>query len=186
VTAQDAPDERATPWQPAAWVAIGQIVKVHGVRGEVEVLPLSPLADRFAAVGRVYASAAPADRLELTVVSSRPVARGVLLRFAGYDSREAALPLCGRLLEVPRAEARHIPEGEALFADMIGLLAYDAASGEAIGSIIAIVSAGNDLLEIATPRGVVLVPWVPDFVERPDLARGTVAIKPIPGLLDPS
>ncbi|MBI6546580.1 MAG: PRC-barrel domain-containing protein [Cyanobacteria bacterium NC_groundwater_1444_Ag_S-0.65um_54_12] len=88
-------------------------------------------------------------------------------------------------LELPRAEARTPPAGEVLFADMIGLAVCEAQTGKTIGLIKAIVSAGQELLEVAAAGGDLLIPWVPEFVKDIDLTAGTVSIHSIPGLLDP-
>jgi len=160
-------------------------VKAHGVRGELRVEPFTPDSERFLALQRIFAVDESEDRRELFIDSCRVIEQGVLLKFAGIDSPEAAADLRGRVLEVPRSEARVPPPGEVLYADMIGLLAVHADDGSPIGTVKAIVTAGNDLLEVETSRGDVLVPWVPEFVGTVDLERGVVPIRPIPGLLEP-
>jgi 16S rRNA processing protein RimM len=172
-------------WSPPPYVAVGRIVKAHGVRGEMRIEPYSPDADRFLAMQRIFAVDENGDRQELVIDGCRIIAQGVLLKFAGIDSPEAAAELRGRVLVVPRSEARIPPPGEVLYADMIGLLAVHAEDGTPIGTVKAIVTAGNDLLEVETPEGDVLVPWVPEFVGTVDLVGGVVPIRPIPGLLEP-
>lgn len=169
----------------APFVTIGRILKAHGVRGEVKVEPLTSDPERFERVGRVFAASSAGERRELVVERVRMVHGGLLIKFEGFDAPEPLAAFSGWSLEVPREEAIAPPAGQTLFADMIGLLARDATSGQSIGTIQAIVSAGNDLLEISTPDGDVLVPWVPEFVGRVDLAAGTVEIRSIPGLLEP-
>ncbi len=39
---------------PARYIAIGSIVGVHGIRGEVKVMPLTDFPERFKAGQRVY------------------------------------------------------------------------------------------------------------------------------------
>ncbi len=165
-------------------MSVGRILKPHGVRGELKVEPYTPEPERFAEFKRVFAVSQAGEREELTLETCRLTAGVVLIKFAGYDAPETAAALNGRVLEIPRAEAREPPPGQVLYADMIGLQALDAVTGRPIGRVKAIVTAGNDLLEIETPEGDVLIPWVPEFVDPADLTRGTVTIRPIPGLLE--
>lgn len=160
------------------------MLKPHGVRGEVKVEPLTPDPERFQELSRLFATTADGTRQTLTIENVRVVADGVLLKFAEFQSPEAAAALRGTMLEIPRSEARQAPPGEVLYADMIGLTALDADTGEPIGRVKAIVTAGSDLLELDTPHGDILIPWVPEFVGKPDLEAGTVPITTIPGLLE--
>ncbi len=167
------------------FVTVGRILKAHGVRGEAKVEALTFDPGRFKALEHVTAVSPRGERRELSVSGSRPVQGGWLLKFNEFDAPEPLAALAGWTLEVPREEAAVPPSGQTLFADMIGLTAIDAASGEAIGAVLAIVTAGNDLLEIATARGDILVPWVEEFVGAIDIEGGTVMIHAIPGLLEP-
>ena len=169
----------------AQFVTVGRILKAHGVRGEAKVEPLTFDPGRFRTLEHVIAVSPNGERRELSVSASRPMQGAWLLKFNEFDAPEPLAALAGWTLEVPREEAAVPPPGQTLFADMIGLTAVDAASGAAIGTIRAIVTAGNDLLEIATPRGDILVPWVEEFVGAIDAAGGTVLIHAIPGLLEP-
>lgn len=172
-------------WSPPSHVSVGRVLKPHGVRGEVKVEPLTPDPERFRKLKRVFATAPDGSRQKLTIENVRVLADGVLLKFAEYQSPETAAAISGMLLEIPRSEARKAPPGEVLYADMIGLTALNAETGETIGRVKAIISAGRDLLELETPEGDILIPWVPEFVGKPDLTAGTVAVTVIPGLLEP-
>lgn len=172
------------PTEPK-FVAVGRLLKPHGLKGDVKVETLTPDPERLIALKRVFATSQFGDRRALEIESGRLVADGVLIKFKGFDAPEPLNEFNGWTLEIPRSEARKPPPGETLYADMIGLLAVDADSGVEIGEIRAIVTAGNDLLEIATPTGDLLIPWVPEFVVGVDLTKRQVKIKAIPGLLEP-
>ncbi|MNY33679.1 16S rRNA-processing protein RimM [compost metagenome] len=58
-------------------------------------------------------------------------------------------------------------------------------TGEVLGAITAIISAGNELLEIKRPDGKeLLIPWVDAFVSKVDAETREVWITPVPGLLE--
>ena len=172
------PDER--------YVSVGRILKPHGVRGEVKVAPLTDDPARFKRLGRVFCLLNSGDRLTLHVEQARAAGPDtILLKFEEYGSPEAVDALREALIQVPRSESPPLPEGKVYFADMIGLTARRQDTGEALGTVTAIVSAGNDLLEITTPEGVErLIPWVDAFVARIDLAAREVWLTPAPGLLE--
>lgn len=167
-------------------VSVGRILKPHGVRGEVKVAPMTDDLARFKRLGRVFCELSSGERLTLNVESSRTAgADTVLLRFKEYATPEAADVLRNALIQVPRSESPPLPQGKVYFADMVGLTAKNQMTGDLLGTVTAIVSAGNDLLEIKQPDGSeLLIPWVDAFVSRIDMEAREIWITPLPGLLE--
>src|SRR5688500_12592557 len=95
-------------------VAVGRVLRPHGVRGEVMVEVLSDVPGRLAPGRRLRASweGKPA-RLsrEVLVETYRPHKSGALVRFAGAEDRDQAEELRDALLEVDRSEVPDAPEG---------------------------------------------------------------------------
>lgn len=167
-------------------VSVGRILKPHGVRGEVKVAPMTDDLARFKRLGRVFCELSSGERLTLNVESSRTAgADTVLLKFKEYATPEAADVLRNALIQVPRSESPPLPKGKVYYADMVGLIARNQLTGETLGTVMAIVSAGNELLEVKKPEGgELLIPWVEAFVSRIDLEGREVWITPPPGLLE--
>lgn len=165
------------------FVAIGRILKPHGVHGEVKVALLTDDPRRFAHLERVFCLLPDGARRVLHLESSRAAGpEAVLLTFREIASPEVAQELRHAVLEIPRREAPPLPPGKVYFADVIGLEAYDALAQAPLGTVTAVVSAGHDLLEITTPQGEeLLVPWVDSWVSRIDPEAGRVWVTPLPG-----
>jgi 16S rRNA processing protein RimM len=93
-------------------VAVARVVKVRGVRGEVAAELLTDYPERFGRTEELIAVSASGGRETLRVEQSRLHAGRVLLKFAGYETPEAARELVGRELCVPESEAVELGEGE--------------------------------------------------------------------------
>lgn len=94
---------------------IGQILKPQGIRGEVKVKPLTDDPSRFACLKTVYIGNAiyRPDKV-------RCAADGVYIKFVGIDDRNAAEKLRGFMIEIDRAVAVPLSDGEFFIADLIG------------------------------------------------------------------
>jgi 16S rRNA processing protein RimM len=94
-------------------VAVGEVVKPHGLRGEVRVRALTDRpAERFAGLGEcVLWDVARDARVPCRVLGARLEGEHVLLRLHGVDSDAAARALAGRLIAVERDRALPPPEG---------------------------------------------------------------------------
>src|SRR6476619_6587330 len=85
-------------------VAVGRVLRPHGIRGEGMVEVLSDVPARFRKGSRVQGVRAGAPPVTLTVAAGRLHKPGAVVRFEGYEDRDRAETLRGLDLEVPRAE----------------------------------------------------------------------------------
>lgn len=184
--------------QPEA-LAVGRVVRPHGVRGElvVEVLTDSPEL-RFvpgSVLGLKRRGAGQSrnkSAQSLTVTAARQHAGRLLVRAEGVDGRDAAEELRGALLTVSADEAES-PEDPDEFHDteLIGLRAA-LVSGEDVGVVRDVLhSPAGELLAIAIAdpeadegEREALVPFVSAIVPEVDLEGGRVVLDPPEGLLD--
>ena len=106
--------------EPPAFVAVGRISRAHGIKGEVAVLPLTQVPDRFEPGSRLFLDEDPAGR-SLTVAASRPHQKRVLVKFEGVADRNQAESPAGPLPVRPRAaEVPDPPEGEFWSHQLVG------------------------------------------------------------------
>ncbi|MER7081654.1 16S rRNA processing protein RimM [Saccharopolyspora kobensis] len=169
-------------------LAVGRIVRPHGVRGElvVEVLTDSPEL-RFAPGSVLGTQRRGKDRGQnLTVAAARPHAGRLLLRAEGVDGREAAEDLRGVLLTVT-TDVLEPTEDPDEFHDhqLVGLRAVEP-SGAEIGEVREVIhTPAGELLALRTADDrEVLVPFVVEIVPEIDLAAGKLVVDPPEGLLD--
>lgn len=163
-------------------VIVGIIGRAHGIRGEVGIeLRTDEPERRFVPGARLRIEGSGRS---LTVTSTRDHSGRLLARFDGCPDRTAAEGLRGVVLVVDvDADERPAEEEEYYDRQLTGLRVLDAV-GVDIGAVTDVIHLPEqDLLEIRTPSGTRLVPFVQVLVPRVDLAAGLVQLADVPGLL---
>jgi 16S rRNA processing protein RimM len=173
-----------TPAGKPDWIAVGRIGRAHGVRGEVSVLPLSEVAERYESGSRLFLD--QRRDLTLTVASSRPHRRRLLVQFEEIADRTTAETFAGRYLFVPAAAVPPLPEDEYWPFQLIGLEVVTEA-GLALGRLREVIhTQANDVWVAEGSEGTeVLVPALKDVVRQVDLEAGRILVRDIPGLTTP-
>ncbi|MER7006348.1 ribosome maturation factor RimM [Dactylosporangium sp. NPDC000555] len=180
-------------------LVVGQVIRAHGVRGEVLVdVRTDAPAERFA-VGSVLQTDSTAVRRPqivppgawqpppvLTIESVRPHQGRLLVVFEGIYDRNLAEDLRGVLLCVDSATipASEDPD-EFNDYELIGLDVVDAA-GERVGELLRIDHVpAHDLLVVRLEDGRTgLVPFVREIVPEVDVPGRRIVITPPEGLFD--
>jgi 16S rRNA processing protein RimM len=167
-------------------VAVGRVLRPHGVRGEVVVEVLSDVPDRFRKGSRLLAvreGAPAASPATLIVASSRPHKSGAVVRFEGFADPDEAAVLRGLDLEVPRAEVPKAPSGTYYQYELLGCLCRD--GEDELGRVVEVVEDGGGLMLIVAGEGRrVPVPFVKDFLRRVDVETGEIDLALPPGFLE--
>jgi 16S rRNA processing protein RimM len=167
-----------TSGQPVApaKLRVAQVLRAHGVRGEVRVEPC----------GGDWARFKPGTRVEiedgsraLTVRTSRPgPGNAVLLGFDEVTSPADADRLRTLYLCVDVDAARPLSDGEWFVWQLIGLRVIDT-SGTDVGVVEDVEpGVGNDVLVIRGDNDVHRLPMARDYVTSIDLAVGTLTVTP--------
>ncbi|HET6638382.1 MAG TPA: ribosome maturation factor RimM [Gemmatimonadota bacterium] len=152
-------------------LAVGRIVKAHGIRGEVAVFPLTENEERFEPGSRLFLSSTAVGHGALravTVESARPHQGRWLLTLDWIGDRTHAEQHVGSYLLVPREEAEAARgEGEWFLHSLVGRSVVDEA-GASLGAVLEVLETpGAVMLEIGEPGGVRrLLPFVREFVAR--------------------
>ncbi len=156
-------------------ICVGAIAGAFGVRGEVRL-------KSFTAEPRAIADYGPLTtedgRRSFAVTLTRPVTGGFGARLSGIAIREEAEALKGVTLWAARAALPSLPDDEFYHADLIGLAVFDP-GGAPLGQVRAIHDHGaGDILEVAGPEGVLLLPFTRAVVPTVDLAAGRIVADP--------
>jgi 16S rRNA processing protein RimM len=169
-------------------IAVGQIARAHGVRGEVTVAVRTDEPDvRF--MPGVTLATEPPERGPLTVAATRWHSGRLLIMFEGVRDRNAAEDLRGTLLVLDSAEIPAPAEPDEFYDHQLIGLAVVSAAGHPVGEVTDVLHHGQDLLVVRRgpgPAGEVLVPFVSAIVTDVDVPAGRLVIDPPPGLLDPA
>jgi 16S rRNA processing protein RimM len=159
------------------YVAVGRVLRAHGVRGDLVVEPLAPSVS-LASGRRVRISGG-----EYQIAHMRSDGRFLRVNLAGIDTREKARALHGAYLQIQESELASLPDGEYYRFQLIGLAVWSV-DGQDLGRVTDVLSAPeNDIYVVSGPFGEVLIPAVDDVVQNIDLAAGRITIEVIPGLL---
>lgn len=98
---------------------IAQILRPHGVKGEVKVYPLTDDISRFKRLKEAYIERG--GQYEPVIVdASKNVSDAVVLHIEGYSTPEDAQKLRNLYLCVDRDHAVKLPKGTYFVADIIG------------------------------------------------------------------
>ncbi|MBE0565832.1 MAG: PRC-barrel domain-containing protein [Krumholzibacteria bacterium] len=167
-----------------AFVAIGEVVKAVGLRGEVKLYPLldfhEPLLDSGFLVWQ--------DGTAAGILRHRPTGGGcVALLLEGSEGRDRAEELVGRELGFLRASyldpAFPRPRGGLAFR-YLGRRVVTA-TGDEIGTVDEVRRAGGPLLLVVPDgRGEILIPAVAPILRPDDGLEGDLVVDVPEGLLD--
>jgi 16S rRNA processing protein RimM len=163
-------------------LAVGRITRPHGVHGEVRVELMTDVPERFEWLDAVYVGEKNPWR---TPIESVRYHQGVvLLRLAGYPTRDEAEALRGQLLQVLESEAVPLAEDEYFLYQLQGLSVFTE-KGTFIGRLSEVLETGaNNVFVVDGDRGQHLLPDVPDVIKDIDIENGRITIQPMPGLID--
>jgi 16S rRNA processing protein RimM len=142
----------------------------------VRIDPRSDVTDRFAPGATLDCD----DVGPLTIAVRRGPVEQPIVKFAGYDRREDAMKLNGKLLRVSRAEARKaVAPGAVLWADLIGLAVEDP-QGLPLGTVRDLIRAGGaDVLVVTDDAGKeLLLPMLDSVVRSIDTAARRIVAQP--------
>jgi 16S rRNA processing protein RimM len=160
-------------------VAVGRVTRAHGLHGEVAVLVLSEVPERFAPGSTVWTE----DGRSLTVESSRPHGDRLLVRFGEVADRTAAQALARALLVVPESSSPPLPAGSWWDHQVEGC-AVETEGGRALGAVREVIhTPANDVWSAVDDAGTeTLIPVLADVLVRVDVTARRIVIREIPGL----
>lgn len=173
---------------PDGQLAIGLIVGVHGLRGEVKVELHTDFPERFTS-GRVCSLGS--ELVQAEIASARPHKSTMLVRFVGINRREEAEALRGTWIFIDENEAGELDEDSYWIHDIVGLQVRST-DGEQFGVVTQVLSTGaNDVYVVRTEAPFnkgrdLLLPAIADVVRRVDIAGGEMIVDLPPGLVEES
>jgi 16S rRNA processing protein RimM len=165
-------------------VAIGKVVRVHGLRGDVRVRSLSDVPDRFATLTQVTVEGPDGVRRPLAVRAVRPIGTDYLVSFEGIETPEAATPLVGSLLQIEEDQAAPLPDGQYYQHDLVGM-DVRTEEGLPLGTLADILPTGaNAVFVVRRADGREhLIPATKEVVRAVDVPGRQMTIRQVPGLL---
>ena len=169
------------------YLAIGQIVGPHGIRGEVKVVPLTDFPERFERGAKVYlgAQTGKTDAAPAEIEAARPHQDRWLVLFTHVKDRNTAETLRDLYMLIPEEEAMTLGEHENYAHDLIGL-DVQTVDGRSIGQITEILFTGaNDVYVVRSAGAETLIPATRQVILSVNLAAGVMMVALPEGLISP-
>jgi 16S rRNA processing protein RimM len=164
------------------YLAIGRVVRAHGLKGEISVTVLTEFPERFEIIEQVYLG----DQFEATpypLKSYRWHKDNVLLTLSGITNRDEAETLKGQLVQVPIEEAMPLPDGAYYHYQLVSLEVVTTA-GERLGVLSEVMETGaNDVYVVDNEGKEILLPAIADVVKSIDMEKGRIVVEVIEGLI---
>ena len=167
-------------------VAVGEVLRPYGLRGEVKVRPLTDRPrERFKGLKDCVLWEPDSDRREpCRIASCRFERETVLITVDGIESPEAARRLQGRLLAVDRALALPTPAGRFYPWQMEGAV-VQTRDGRTVGRFTGVQDgAAQELWRVSDGEHEHLIPAVKEIVVEVSVAERRIVIDPPEGLLE--
>lgn len=173
-----------------SYLTIGKIVGVHGIKGEVKVLPLTDDVRRFKKLKfcALCKSAENPDEFfieKINILSVRIDKDVALIKFEGYEDRTIAERLRNLFISVSRDNAVKPKDGEFFIVDLIGLNVIDDNLGE-LGTIQDVYETGANFIVQVKRRGKkdLLIPYLKTICYEVDFEENAFKVKLPDGLID--
>ncbi len=153
---------------------IAQILRPHGIKGEVKVYPLSDDPSRFKKLREAYLERG-GQYEAVTVDGSKHAAGAVVLHIAGYDTPEEAEKLRGLYICVDREHAVKLPEGVWFVSDLIGCRVVST-DGEELGSLTDVFETNANDVYVIEGRRRLMVPALKKLLNTVDISGRLIVL----------
>jgi 16S rRNA processing protein RimM len=166
--------------QPPEFLAVGRIVKPHGVHGGLKVVVLSDLIETLTETTTVFLGQ---DKIPARIREIRPHQNGFLMFLEDLDSRNEAEKMRGEIIYTRYDDVDALPEDTYFYWQIIDLEVYTH-EGERLGSVVNVLETGaNDVYVIREESGgELLLPAIPSVILEVDLDDSRMIVNLLPGL----
>ncbi|MEO8227788.1 MAG: ribosome maturation factor RimM [Gemmatimonadota bacterium] len=168
-------------------LVVGRLRKPHGLKGEINIFPLTSEPDTVLAVGQdVWIVGLDAEEVggPFKIERSRGYHREWLVKFRGIDHRDAWEPWRGLFLGAP-ANTLTPPDGDEVYLHELEGFAVRHQDGTSLGVVSGVFELPSGLMiEVQGPKREFLLPYKKEFVVEVDRAERRLIVAPPEGLLD--
>ena len=165
-------------------VAIARIVRPRGLRGEVVAEVLTDFATRFEDLQNVVGVRADGTRTNLKIENFWFQKDRIILKFAEFDSANAAEELRNVEVCIPESEAVELEHDEFYDWQLAGC-DVETINGEKLGKVREVMrTGGTELLVVENDDRETLIPFAQAICPEVDIERKLIRVDPPEGLLE--
>lgn len=162
-------------------VLVGEVIKPHGVRGELKVYPITDNPQRFKKLEKVFIEQngvlQPFNLLKVRVYQDE-----IYLTLEGIETREEAEKFRGSAVKIDRTNVPPLKEGWYYF-ELEGMQVFE---GEVcLGVLSQVLQTGsNDVYLVKGERGEICIPALKSVVKKVDVPGRRMEVELPLGLLE--
>lgn len=165
-------------------VAIANIVRTRGLKGEVVADVLTDFPERFELLDVVTAVRESGERFELTIEKFWFQSGRVIFKFANYDSIESGEKLRNVEICVSESDAVELKDDEFFEWQLAGC-AVETVDGTPIGKVRELMrTGGTELLVVQGETKEYLIPFATAICVEVDIENKLIKVDPPEGLLE--
>jgi len=166
--------------QPPEYLAVGRIVRPHGLRGVMVVYPFSDLVQNLVPSNTVYIGS---KRIPVVIRNFQPHKARFLLTIEGCEDYDAAERWRGEIVHIRFDEAGPLT-ADVYYHWQILDLHVITSEGEPLGKVVQIIETGaNDVYVVQDQNGAeLLLPAIEAVILEVDLELSRMVVNLLPGL----
>jgi len=171
-------------------IEFGQIIKPHGLSGEVIILPYSRDLTNLISLKKVfirtYSKSNHPDKEpnEFLIVELKPKTDRAIAKLEGIDTRSDAEALRGALVYIDGADISETEEDEYYWFELIGLDVFTADDTH-LGKVSSLIDRTSQPLLVVTDNDKeYLIPMTDTIIKEIDLKESKITITPPDGLIE--
>lgn len=162
-------------------VLVGEVIKAHGIRGEIKVHPLTDNPKRFKKLKEVILTRGE-DKRYLKVLNAKVQQNEVYLTLEGVNTRDEAEALRGWSIRIDRSEVPPLQDRWYYF-ELEGMKVYE--KDKLLGTLVQVIETGaNDVYLVKGDKGEICVPALKSVVKNVDVAGRRMDVILPAGLVD--
>ena len=176
-------DTKNAPGSPdgePVYLTVGFLRRPHGVSGEILLDLHTDFPERLKSGRKLFLGE---EYKPMTLVSARPHAKGMLIKFKGIETPEDVGQFRNQWVYVKASDIPPLPEGQLYQHELFGFSVVDK-SDNLLGELVEILETGaNDVYVVRDANGrEILLPAIPSVILELDPARRLIRVHLLEGL----
>ncbi len=165
---------------PVRWIALGRIVGLFGVRGQMKVQSYTDPVEGLLNYATWRLELPGGGQEQRTLQQGRRHGRGLVVSLEGITDCDVARTLIGAQVEVTRGELPRLAEHEYYRADLIGLEVYNERD-VLLGKVAHFLEMPAHPIMVVRGESEHWLPVTPQHLRQVDLAAGRIRVDWDPG-----
>ncbi|MDX2434540.1 MAG: ribosome maturation factor RimM [Desulfobacterales bacterium] len=164
---------------------IGEVVKPHGIRGEIKVFLYSEQPENLQQYKKIVLQEPMGSGTETyNVIKSREQGKIAILQLEGVGTREGSEALQGSKIWVNKSNFPTLDSDEYYWHQLKGLVVMTE-TGQELGRVTKLFNTtAHDIMVVTGAGHEFMIPVQRDIIREIDVQGGKVIISPPPGLLE--